>query len=69
MDAMWLLSERAIEQQKDLYMCFNDYTKFKHKKLFQLLIGLDLNGNGIRLLQNLYWGQTACMRINNETCE
>ena len=68
-----MLFERAIEQQKDFYMCFINYTKAfhkdKHEELFQLLLGLDMDVKDIRLLQNLYWEQTACMKINSETCE
>ena len=54
-NAIWMirmLSERAIEMQKDLYMCFIDYTKafdkVQHEELLKLLQSLDLDGKDIR---------------------
>ncbi|XP_042870688.1 uncharacterized protein LOC122252328 [Penaeus japonicus] len=73
-NAIWMvrmLSERAIEMQKDLFMCFIDYTKafdkVQHEELLRLLQGLDLDGKDIRLIRNLYWEQKACMRVDNNT--
>ncbi|XP_042883267.1 uncharacterized protein LOC122260182 [Penaeus japonicus] len=73
-NAIWMvrmLSERAIEMQKDLFMCFIDYTKafdkVQHEELLRLLQGLDLDGKDIRLIRNLYWEQKACMRVDNDT--
>ena len=64
------MSERAIEMQKDLYICFIDYTKafdkVKHEELLKLLECFDLFGKDIRILRNLYWEQTACIRIGND---
>ena len=58
-----MLSERAIEMQKDVYMCFIDYTKafdkVKHEELLQILQCLDLDGKDLRLIRNLYWEQTG----------
>ena len=72
-NAIWMvrmLSERAIEMQKDLYMCFIDYTKafdkVQHEELFKMLQSLDIDGKDIRLLRNLYLEQTACMKVGNE---
>ena len=68
-----MISERAIEMQKDVYMCFIDYTKafdnVKHDELFKLLSTLDINGKDLRLIRNLYWEQTACMRVGNDKSE
>jgi len=68
-----MLSERAIEMQKDLYMCFIDYTKafdkVQHAELPKMLETFDLDGKDIRLIRNLYWGQTACLRVGNELSE
>ena len=65
-----MISERGIEIQKDVYMCFIDYTKTfdnaKHDELFKLLSTLDINGKDLRLIRNLYWEQTACMRVGND---
>ena len=55
---MRMLSERAIEMQKHIYVCFIDYTKafdkVRNVELFDLLQHLDLNGKDIRLIRNLY---------------
>ncbi|XP_069993113.1 uncharacterized protein [Penaeus vannamei] len=68
-----MLSERAIEMQKDLYVCFIDYTKafdkVQHAELLKMLETLDLDGKDIRLIRNLYWEQTACMRVENQLTE
>ncbi len=65
-----MLSERGIENQKDVYMCFIDYTKafdkVKHEELLNTLMNLDINRKDIRIIQNVYWDQTACIRIDNE---
>ena len=74
--AIWMvriLSERAIEMQRDLYIRFIDYTKafdkVQHEELLKLLQSLDLDGKDTRLIRNLYWDQTACMRVENELSE
>ncbi|MGX9987587.1 reverse transcriptase domain-containing protein [Soonwooa purpurea] len=68
-----ILSERAIQVQKKLYLCFIDYAKafdkVRHKGLFELLSSLDIFGKDIRVLKNLYWQQTACIRVENECSE
>ena len=51
------IAERAIEMQRDLYVCFIDYTKafdkVRHKNLMQILNNLDLDGKDLRLIQDL----------------
>jgi len=67
------ISERAIEMRKDLHLCFIDYTKafvkVKHEELFYMLEELDIDGKDLRVLRNLYWEQTACMRVGSDTNE
>ena len=62
------LFERAIEVQYDLYLCFIDYAKafdkVKHEHLFEFLQNLDIDGKDVRLIRNLYWEQSAAMRID-----
>ena len=64
-----LQSEKAMEKQKDLHICFLDYTKafdrVKHEKILELLQRLDTNGKDIQLIRNLYWEQQACIRTGN----
>ncbi|KAK3743177.1 hypothetical protein RRG08_064033 [Elysia crispata] len=56
--------------QKDLYICFIDYSKafdkVKHEKLFEMLNQLDIDGKDLRVLRNLYWDQTAAVRVGGE---
>ncbi|XP_037794114.1 uncharacterized protein LOC119589587 [Penaeus monodon] len=37
--------------------------------IWMTLQRLEMDGKDIRMLRNLYWGQTACMRVNNELGE
>ena len=67
-----LLSEKATEKQKDLYICFLDYTKafdrVKHEKIIiELLQRLDTDGKDNQLIRNLYWEQQACLGLRNIT--
>ena len=54
------IAERAIEMQRDLYVCFIDYTKVfdkvRHKNLMQILNNLDLDGKDLRLIHKIYTG-------------
>ena len=62
--------ERSIEVQQDLYLCFIDFTKafdtVKHEKLIQMLQDLNVDGKGLKIIRNMYWKQTAAIKINNE---
>ncbi|KAK3769432.1 hypothetical protein RRG08_066439 [Elysia crispata] len=68
-----MLMERCIEVQKDLYICFIDYSKafdkVKHEKLFEILNQQDIDGKDLRVLRNLYWDQTAAVRVDGELSE
>ena len=50
-----------IEKQKDVYVCFIDYSKAfntaKHEPLIELLLSLDINPQDVKLLANLYWNK------------
>ena len=65
-----MLMERCIEVQQDLFICFIDYSKafdkVKHDELFKILENLDIDGKDLRIIRNLYWGQTAAVRVDNE---
>ena len=51
--------ERAVEKQKDLFMCFvdfeNAFDRVKHGLIVERLRELDLAG--LRVLTDLYWEQ------------
>ena len=71
--ALRTIMERATEVQKDLYLCFIDYSKafdkVKHSNLFNILQRLNCDGRDLRVLRNLYWEQEAAIRIDNEYSE
>ena len=62
--------ERSFEKQKDVYVCFIDYSKafdtVKHKLLVDLLQSLDVDQAELRLLISLYWNQTAAVRCDDD---
>ena len=62
-----MITERCVEMQKDVYVCFIDYTKafgkVKHVTLFEMLQEMDVNGKDLELIKNLYWQQQAAVRI------
>ena len=67
-----MLTERAIEVNKDLYICFVDFEKafdrVKHENLMKMLEDLNVDGKDLRLVKNLYWKQEATVRVcNGET--
>ncbi|ELT98390.1 hypothetical protein CAPTEDRAFT_77922, partial [Capitella teleta] len=51
-----MLSERAIEMQNDLYLCFIDYTfdTINHELLKRILQNLNIDGKDLRIMKNLY---------------
>ena len=63
-----MLSERSIEMQKDLYVCFVDYVKafdkIQHRTLIEMLEILDVDGKEIDLIASLYWNQVAAINID-----
>lgn len=65
--------ERSIEVQQDLYFCFIDYTKafdtVKHQVIMKMLKDINIDGKDLRIIRNLYWQQSAAIRIDNEIGE
>ena len=63
-----MLAERAVEMQKDVYMCFIDHIKafdrVRHGPLVEMLQSLYLDGQDVELIKNLYWDQQASVRLN-----
>ena len=68
-----LICERHLEAQKDVYICFLDYEKafdrVRHEPLMQCLSEIGVDGKYINIIRNLYWDQTASVRIMNELSE
>ena len=69
-DILRNIIERSLEHQKDLFLCFIDYTKafdkVRHEKLLDILKQLDVDGKDIRIIGKMYWEQTAAVKIQNE---
>ncbi|GFN82827.1 LINE-1 reverse transcriptase [Plakobranchus ocellatus] len=65
------LIERTLEVQKDVYLCFTDYTKafdrVRHDEIITKLKQLNIDGKDLRIIKTMYWEQTAAMRIENKT--
>ena len=64
------LIERSMQVQRNLYLCFIDYSKafdcVKHRDLFSILHNLNIEGKDLRIIRNLYWDQKAAMRVEGE---
>ena len=65
-----MLTERAIEVRKDLYICFVDYEKafdkIHHKEMIKILEEINLDSKDIRVITNLYWKNQAAFRVGQE---
>ena len=63
--------EKAREFQKSIYFCFIDYAKaidcVDHNKLWKILKEMGIPDHLTCLLQNLYAGQEATVRIGHGT--
>ena len=68
-----LICERHLEVQKYVYICFLDYEKafdrIRHEPLIQCLREIGVDGKDIKIIRNLYWDQTASVRIMSELSE
>ena len=64
--------ERTLEIQKEVYLCFIDYTiafdRVQHMEIIKQLQKLHADGKDLRIIKNIYWEQTAAVKIENETC-
>ena len=67
-----LICDRHLEVQKGvgLHICFLGYEKafdrVTHELLMQCLREIGVDGTDIKITRNLYWDQTASVRIMNE---
>ena len=62
--------ERILEVQKDVCLCFIDYTKafdrVQHDEIITQLPLLKIDRIDLREMKNMYWEQTAAMRVGGE---
>ena len=67
------ICERSIYVQKDVFLCFIDYSKafdnVKHTKLIECLQDIGVDDKDVRLISNLYWEQTASVKVNDKLTE
>ena len=65
-----MLSKRAIQMPQTMYRCFIDWKKafdsVNHEKLLQLLNKIGIDSKDLRLIQALYYEQTANVKIGND---
>ena len=68
----WII-EKAREFQKNIYLCFIDYTKaldcVHHNKLWKTLKEMGIPGHLTCCLRNLYAGQETTVRTKLETTD
>ena len=68
----WII-EKARELQKNIYLCFIDYTKafdcVAHNKLWKILHEIGIPDHPTCFLQNLYAGQEATVRTGHGTMD
>ena len=68
-----MICERAIEMQRDVFLCFIDYQKafdtVRHEELMRMLAGLEIDSKDIRVIKNLYYHQKAAVRVGDELTE
>ena len=74
--AMRTLYERSLEHDNKVYVCFVDYEKAFDRvnwvKLMAVLQSIGIDWRDRKLIKNLYWKQTAYVRIGDmlsERCE
>ena len=65
-----MLAQKELEVQKYIYVCFIDYAKafdrVKHTEVIAALERAGIDGKDIRIIIELYWNQTAAIRVNGE---
>ena len=68
----WII-EKAREFQKNIYLCFIDYTKafdcVNHNKLWKILKEMGIPDHLTCLLRNLYAGKEATVKIGHGITE
>lgn len=71
--SLQILVERCRDVNVDVYLCFVDYEKafdrVQHEKLLEILTKIGLDDKDVRIIMNLYWNQTADVRVEGESTE
>jgi len=68
--AVQVLVQRCRDVGRDVYVCFIDFSKafdrVQHDKLMHILRNMGLDGRDLRIISQLYWGQSAFINIDGE---
>lgn len=71
--SLQVLIQRCRDMSRDVFVCFIDFSKafdnVKHEKLLKLLKDTGIDSKDIRIIANLYWNQSAKIRINGDLSE
>ena len=71
--ALNVMSQRCLDINQDLYICFIDYNKafdkVRHDQVIKLLTEKNLDKRDIRIISNLYYNQKATVRVGNDMTE
>ena len=63
------ICERTIAMQKDVYICFIDYTKafdrVNHTKMIECLSEIGVDDKDLQIITKLYWEQAAVVKTDN----
>ena len=63
------ICERATDVQKDVKICFIDYTKafdpVKHFKMIECLSEIGIDNKDLQIISKLYWEQSASVRTES----
>ena len=67
------MSERAVEIQRDSFLCFIDYQKafntVSHEQLLRMLVRLEVYEKDLIVIKNLYYQHKAAVRMGGELTE
>ncbi|CAF4751217.1 unnamed protein product [Pieris macdunnoughi] len=65
-----VLIQRCLDMNRDLFVCFVDYEKafdnVRHGKMMEILQRIGLDYKGCCFIKNLYWKQSANIRVNSK---
>ncbi|KAI5753273.1 hypothetical protein M8J77_025408 [Diaphorina citri] len=65
-----VLIQRCMDVNRDIYACFIDFSKafdnVQHQKLIDILKSKNIDSHDIRIISNLYWNQTARIKVDDE---
>uniref|UniRef100_A0A8D8VL77 Craniofacial development protein 2 n=2 Tax=Cacopsylla melanoneura TaxID=428564 RepID=A0A8D8VL77_9HEMI len=68
-----VLFQRCRDMNCNIYACFIDYQKafdrVKHNKMIEILQDSGIDGKDLRIIKNLYWNQSAVVKVNQEKTE